>query len=369
MSSPVLPGAAVAATVSSSASLGFVPVAIHFDLFAILVHLGKSTAVEEVTKVCNDRIHERSKDEPGLSETLAADTLYIMAGLGLVDQESENIFSPNSITEHMVKLPSSQQGALHFTTEVLFAGAFLMRKLKATNFEWPMREADGPVQYAYKLMGYEELSKLHTYSIMAHEGRMDSFNQFMTGKFSKTQKMPDRLQGFGYDLSPAIAANEDSVAMVDIGGGRGELLLEVKEIYPELGPENLVVQEFNPDIGEIPGITLMEWNFKEHSEQPIRGARVYWLQRVLHNLPDLEAIKLLQKVAKAMAAHSRLIILEAVKSVSHAGPHAAMIALFAARERSLSEWKKMAAICGLEVTFEAYPAKGECLIEMRKAER
>ena len=36
------------------------------------------------------------------------------------------------------------------------------------------------------------------------------------------------------------------------------------------------------------------------------------------------------------------------------------------RERSSREWKQMADMAGLKVTFEAYPAAGEGLVEMRK---
>ena len=42
------------------ASLGFVPVAIHFDLFGTLVRCGGSASVEEITNACNAA---RSKDE------------------------------------------------------------------------------------------------------------------------------------------------------------------------------------------------------------------------------------------------------------------------------------------------------------------
>lgn len=47
------------------------------------------------------------------SHYLLADTLFIMAGLGLVNQVSENIFAPNGITRHMVDNPGATHGALH----------------------------------------------------------------------------------------------------------------------------------------------------------------------------------------------------------------------------------------------------------------
>lgn len=244
------------------------------------------------------------------------------------------------------------------------AGAFLMKKLQDTNFAYPFAEADGPFQYAYRLMGETALAQQHTYSILETQGRMDSFNQFMVGKFLKFGTFPERAASIGYDLRDALSA-PGNVAMVDIGGGRGELLLEVQAAFPHLGPDNLVVQEFNAEIESVPGVHLMEWNYKQRAEQPVQGARVYSLQHILHNLPDLDAVALLQKISRAMAPTSRLLIIEYAKNLTYTNLHATMIALYGGRERSGSEWRQLASVAGLRVTFEAYAKAGESLVEMR----
>ncbi|KAJ5159257.1 uncharacterized protein N7500_008908 [Penicillium coprophilum] len=371
LSSPALvappPGAALAATVTTPASLGFVPVAIHFSLFDILVSHGGPLTADEVSATCNARIKARGKDEPELT-----DTLYIMAGLGLVDRVAEDCFTANAITNHMVAMPSAQHGALHFTTEGLMAGAFLMKKLQDTRFAYPFADAEGPLQHAYRLMGQSELAEKHTYSIMETQGRMDSFNHFMVGKFLKFGTFPERVKSMGYDLDSALAraatdSRTSSAVMVDIGGGRGELLLEVQAAYPHLSVEDLVVQEFNADIDIVPGVRLMQWNYKEEAEQPIQGACVYALQHILHNLPDLDAVALLQKISRAMAPGSRVLIIEYAKNLTYTSLHASMIALYGGRERSSVEWKQMAGLSGLEITFEVYVRAGESLVEMRRA--
>ncbi|KAJ5768784.1 hypothetical protein N7520_003343 [Penicillium odoratum] len=345
------PGAILAATVTKAASLGFVPVAIHFDLFGILVRGGAASA-EDVAKAANAA---RSPNKPELCIQLASDTLYIMSGLGLVDRVDEDRYNANMVTQHMVDMPSAQHGALHFTTEGLMGGAFLMKKLQDTNFAYPFEEKAGPMQYAYELMGDSSLSKSHTYSIMEAQGRMESFNEFMVGKFLKFGTFPERVQSLGYDLRAALSA-PGSVAMVDIGGGRGELLLEVQAAFPHLSAENLVVQEFNAEIDHIPGIRLMEWNYQTSPAQPVTGARIYSLQHILHNLPDLAAVALLQKLSRAMAPTSRLLIIEYAKNMTYTNLHATMICLFGGRERSSSEWRQLAQVAGLKVTFEAYVA-------------
>ena len=252
------------------------------------------------------------------------------------------------------------------TTEPMFASAFLMRKLIDSNFEYPFQENATPTQYGYKLLGEERYANEHTYGIMAHQGRMDSFNTFMEGKFGKFGTMPERVERLGYDLDSAIMSNESDIVMVDIGGGRGEMLLEVKRAYPYLKPWNLILQEYHPDSDCTRDLTVMHWDFKECSPQPIPEALVYSTTHIFHNLSDLEALRLMKKLSDAMAPHSRLLIHEFAKNSTYGKMHATMIQLYAGRLRSGWEWKEMAKIAGLKVTFEAYPDAGEGLVEMRK---
>ncbi|KAE8392930.1 hypothetical protein BDV23DRAFT_181080 [Aspergillus alliaceus] len=177
----------------------------------------------------------------------------------------DDLYSANTIAKLLAAVPPAEHGALHFTAEALLGAAFLMRKLKADNFKYPFKELDTPYQYAYQLMGQEELSKQHTYSIMAAEGRLDSFNHFMVGKIMKTSNTPDRLKVQGYYLQSVLneAGDASSATTVDIGGGRGEPLLDIKAAYPELQASDLAVQAFNQDIIEVSGVTLATWNYKE----------------------------------------------------------------------------------------------------------
>ncbi len=46
--------------------MGFVPVAIHFDLFPTLVKIGTSATAEELMKACNEERNEESNRQSPL---------------------------------------------------------------------------------------------------------------------------------------------------------------------------------------------------------------------------------------------------------------------------------------------------------------
>jgi hypothetical protein len=144
-------------------------------------------------------------------------------------------------------------------------------------------------------------------------------------------------------------------------------LLQLKEAFPQLRNEDLIVEEFNDDLGYVSGVTLIQWNYKDKSTpQLIKGALIYNLSHVLHNLPDLDAIRVLQRIAEAIAPHSRILVHEDVKRTEKAPVHAAMILLFGGRERTEPEWRLMAKFAGLEVTFIGFPGFAPGVIELRK---
>ncbi|KAL2786951.1 S-adenosyl-L-methionine-dependent methyltransferase [Aspergillus keveii] len=313
----------VARILTTPTLMPFFPVAAHFKLFDIVGKSDKALSSREALTAYNTTVAIAvTATGPGLP--LFQDTLLAMGSLGLMD------------------VPKNDHA-----TEISLAGSFLLRKLKDENFDYLFRDGDTPMQCAYKVMGNEKYAKEHTYAIMAAEGRMDSFNT-MTGKFGE-------------------GGPSTSTKIVDIGGGRGELLLQLKEAFPQLRNEDLIVEEFNDDLGYVSGVTLIQWNYKDESTpQPIKGALIYNLSHVLHNLPDLDAIHVLQRIAEAMAPHSRILVHEDVKRTEKAPVHAAMILLFGRRERTEPEWRLMAKFAGLEVTFIGFPGFAPGVIELRK---
>lgn len=161
--------------------------------------------------------------------------------------------------------------------------------------------------------------------------------------------MPARVGALVYDLNSVMS--KDSMVVVDIGGGQGEMLLELKEAYPYLKRENPILQEFNADTTPRANITAMEWNFKGPELQLVTGANVYNLMHICHNLPE--------ENCHDDGPNSRAWIQKFSKSLKNSNIHTGMITWFGGRERGSEEWHTMAEIAGLKVAFEGYAELGE----------
>lgn len=245
------------------------------------------------------------------------------------------------------------------------AAAFLYPKLVESKFQYPFKENQTAFQYAYQKQGNSKFGSQHLYATMYDQGRMPNFNYFMEGKFIISPPMPERVMALGYDLSAVIKSAPNPV-IVDIGGGNGQMLHEIRAAFPELGYDNLVLEEYNEAIHPDKNIQAIEWDAKGDEAQPIPGATIYSLMHIFHNTPDIESLMLMKKLCAVMDMNSRLLIHEFSKNLNYTNMHASMISTMGGGERSSKQWHQMAEISGLKVTFEKYPALGEGLVEMRK---
>lgn len=110
----------------------------------------------------------------------------------------------------------------------------------------------------------------------------------------------------------------DSV-VVDVGGGLGQLLQDVLREIPDVSPTQCVLQDRGEVINEarevadkvLSEVVMMEHDFL--TEQPVKGAAVYFLRRILLDWPDRIATHILKHLADALPAdddRARVVIME-----------------------------------------------------------
>ncbi|TDZ16398.1 O-methyltransferase mpaG [Colletotrichum orbiculare MAFF 240422] len=173
----------------------------------------------------------------------------------------------------------------------------------------------------------------------------------------------------GADASP------DAAFLVDIGGSIGHDLDEFCRKHPT-APGRHILQDLSHVLSQItkidPKIERMAYDF--HTEQPITGARAYYMHSVLHDWTDEVGRSILARVTAAMRpGYSKLLINENVLPPTDANWQTTaldmmMLTLFASRERTEAQWRQLLEPAGLKIVNIWSNGEGvESLIECELA--
>ncbi|TGO45565.1 hypothetical protein BCON_0382g00070 [Botryotinia convoluta] len=147
--------------------------------------------------------------------------------------------------------------------------------------------------------------------------------------------------------------NDDSVLLVDIGGGQGQAIAAIKDIIEGTkgrlilqDREEVMLENPNP----IPGIEKMTYDF--FTPQPVKGALIYHVRRCFHDWPDADCVTILSNIANAMTSTSRLLIAEMVlqdELDAEATWMDVTMMFFAGKERSEKQWRQLIEAAGLRL--------------------
>lgn len=181
-------------------------------------------------------------------------------------------------------------------------------------------------------------------------------------------------------LVEGLKPDGDSSAFIDVGGSMGhilqgrfrpELLIRIQdtdERCTELQtktPEytgRLVLQERahvvelakSRGLGADGRVEAQAHDF--FTEQPIKGARAYYMRSVLHDWPDDKCLEILAQLKAAMEpGYSKIILNEYVMKDENADWRPVsldllMMTLVSARERSERDWRALIARAGLKIS-------------------
>ncbi|WKT54070.1 O-methyltransferase COMT-type [Fusarium oxysporum f. sp. vasinfectum] len=150
--------------------------------------------------------------------------------------------------------------------------------------------------------------------------------------------------------------------VVDVGGGRGQALLEIQEHCKGSFGGKLILQDLpivldSLTLDEIPGIEPMPYSI--FTLQPVKNAHIYLFRHLLMDYPDSKVVEILKNTVSAMGPKSRLIINEMLVPDRVTAGDQQMVYLFdimlltmSGRERSLSEYRRIFDGVGLELVKE-----------------
>ncbi|GAM39457.1 hypothetical protein TCE0_034r11023 [Talaromyces pinophilus] len=202
--------------------------------------------------------------------------------------------------------------------------------------------------------------------------------RFMNHMSAYHQGRPSWMDPGFYPVQERLAAGLDTSAplLVDVGGSTGHDLQEFRRKHPEVQGK-FVLQDLPEVIAKAkvlvsPDIEAMEHDF--FKEQPIKGARAYYMHSILHDWPDNKCKEILTNLAQAMKpGYSKVLINENVIPDMDADWQTTsldliMMTVFASQERTERQWHALVESAGLKIVNIFTAEKGvESLIECELA--
>ncbi|KAK4505954.1 hypothetical protein PRZ48_003919 [Zasmidium cellare] len=222
-------------------------------------------------------------------------------------------------------------------------------KLAAEKYKSPQ---DDPRHAALQTAHHYEGKSIFDF-MMANPGVAAAFSQLMTTWGDHDSQLHsiypiDRLQN-GFEPSSS------NVIFVDVGGARGQKSIVLKEASPGL-PGRIIIQDLQHTIDAAPKSELVEHQVHDFfTEQPCKGARAYYLRRVLHDWPDEGSVKILTHLKNAMVPkYSKVLIHDHVlpdseQEIVPVAQDITMMTLCGTRERTRREWNELLARAGLKM--------------------
>ncbi|KAL9041934.1 MAG: hypothetical protein Q9214_003940, partial [Letrouitia sp. 1 TL-2023] len=202
----------------------------------------------------------------------------------------------------------------HFTQIYDFTGraVYMMPYyLRATRYRYPIEYSAAPFQYAlHTPLGFWEYLDEDPRRARLFSSGMRSFQSATTSKsLGCTHLFYEEL------LLQAAEIGSSDVAVVDVGGGRGQALEGIQAQFPEL--EGRLILQDREDViedakakGLLDSIETMAVSFFD--AQVVEGAFVYQFRRILHDWSDDSSISILKNTVRAMTSRSRVLIIETI---------------------------------------------------------
>ncbi|KAJ5523258.1 hypothetical protein N7513_012802 [Penicillium frequentans] len=157
------------------------------------------------------------------------------------------------------------------------------------------------------------------------------------------------------DQTRSIAdGNANRKVFVDIAGSIGHQCLRLLSKHPDLAGR-VVLQDLEETFQRAPKIDGVEFMVHDFfREQPVRGAKFYYLRMIIHDWEDDKAVEILKNIVPAMADDSQILIDDVV--LPNTGTHwwstcmdMQMYIMHGAMERTVDQWHALLDKAGLKV--------------------
>lgn len=212
--------------------------------------------------------------------------------------------------------------------------------------------------------------------LMKNPKMMSNFNAFMAGSLETRPDWFNTFDAKGIVLDGAKKGDPEAPLFVDVAGGEGHDVEAFSKAFPD-APGKLFLQDLPPVIANIKQLDekIVRQPHDFFEEQPVKGARAYYLRNIFHDWPNEACVQIMKQLAAAMTkGYSKLIIFEWILPAKDVPLYPAlldvnMMTLLNGRERTETEWISLLSAAGLKVLkFHKVGADAEGLIEAELAD-
>ncbi|KXL43474.1 hypothetical protein M433DRAFT_78687 [Acidomyces richmondensis BFW] len=314
-----------------------------------------------------------ARTNPRTEYTLVARMLRLLCAMGTVVETAQDTFAPTPFAKAMTRED--------FKDSVAFMhddfNPCLVKEteyFKEINYKTPSSSLYAPFQYAYNCKG------VHLFEYFG------KFAPLMGKRFARMMQVwsEDRPKWFQEGYYPVkerlikgatpSSGDGDETFLVDIGGGSGHDISQLLNLYGEELPGKLVLQD-RPEIIQIaekelgPEILKMSHDFT--TEQPIKGARAYYLHSIIQDWDDTTNQQILRSIIPAMKlGYSKILINDYM--IPNQGAHWLqtsldweLMASLGSRHRTENEMRTMIEGVGLRISsIFKHPLSIDSLIEL-----
>ncbi|KAH9905815.1 putative O-methyltransferase [Xylariomycetidae sp. FL2044] len=297
--------------------------------------------------------HEGPVNADELASSSGGEALLIvrilrpLASTGFVQEVGERTWEATQLTKAMA---TNEIAAGHRMVGEMVVGAAMKapKYFSESGYRCPTDPHDGLMQYAFQ-------TKLTTFELFSSMPQVfKDFNTFMGNTMGARSYWVD-----WFPVRERLLAGfaPRTPLLVDVGAGKGHDLEAFHRKFPNQ-EGRLVLQDLasvTDNINESLPRSIESMTYDFFTEQPLKGARVYFYHHILHDWADDKCLRILEQVKAAMTpGYSKLLLHEMIipeqgASTFHAMLDITMMAFNAGMERSERQWKELLAKAGLEV--------------------
>ncbi|OBT65222.1 hypothetical protein VE03_04786 [Pseudogymnoascus sp. 23342-1-I1] len=273
-----------------------------------------------------------------VDEILLQRIMRHLGAMGLVIETAEGTYKP---TKYSLSLshPYISSGYVAVAASCSAASMKFHKYSRDRNWQNPTDGEDTPLMHAYK-------TDMDLFAWLQSEGCGTQFNDLMICyQMGRKSWMSADIYPVQEHLINGAIDDSEAPFLVDIGGNIGHNLVTFKTCYPHF-PGKLILQDLPSVIQQIKdldhSIIRMEHNF--NNEQPVIGARAYYMGSILHDWPELVCVRILTNIKKAMIrGYSKILVHESIMPESKApweitALDMMMLTLLSSQERTLTAW-------------------------------